>query len=209
VEILKVQLGRNATNCYVIQGKTEGIIIDPGSKKEADKILGRMDLDSFEYRYIVNTHGHFDHIGANQALQDKTGADIAIHYDEADALEDPDLNSSSLLGTEVISPPADLLLEEGDVIEFSGGKLEVYHTPGHSPGGIVLYEHSEGVLFSGDTIFRSGVGRTDLPRGSGEELKASLERIKELFPGDVKVYPGHGRATTLQTFYEGVFPKIY
>ncbi len=209
MEILTVQLGRNATNCYIIQGKTEGIIIDPGSKKEADKILERMDLDSIEYSYIINTHGHFDHIGANEVLQDKTGADIAIHHDEADALEDPDLNSSSLLGTEVISPPADRLLEEGDVIEFAGSKLEIYHTPGHSPGGIVIYEQSEGVLFSGDTIFRSGVGRTDLPRGSGEKLKNSLERMKKLFPGDVKVYPGHGRPTTLQAFYEGVFSKIY
>ncbi len=209
MQVNRLQLGLNATNCYVVHENNEGLIIDPGSKEEADRILNHIDPDKHDYRYIINTHGHFDHIGANEEISRELDIPIAIHEEDSEALVNPEINSSSMLGREIVSPKADRQLKDEDRIDLSGKSLEIYHTPGHSPGGIVIYAPSEKILFSGDTIFRGGVGRTDLPRSSGSDLKKSLLRIREIFPSDVKVYPGHGEPTDLNTFFKRVYPQIY
>lgn len=209
MQVNTVKLGANATNCYILHNSEEGIIIDPGSASEFEDIWDVMDPDKYNYKYIINTHAHFDHIGANSKLKQKLEISIAVHEEEAEALEDPKLNSSLLLGKDITSPSADITLSDGDEIKFGSGILSIYHTPGHSPGGIVIYSPQEKILFSGDTIFRGGVGRTDLPGGDSLQLENSLQRIKKLFPSEVKVYPGHGEPTDLAEFFESVFPRIY
>ncbi len=209
MQINTVKLGRNATNCYILHSNKEGLIIDPGAAQDFELIRGKLDLNKYNYKYIINTHAHFDHIGANSKLKQKTKAQIAIHEEEAPALEDPELNSSFLVGKKIISPSADIILHDEEELNFGRYVLEVYHTPGHSPGGIVIYVPEEKVLFSGDTIFRGGVGRTDLPGGDSTKLESSLQRIKKLLPPKVKIYPGHGEPTMLEEFYNSVFPQIY
>ncbi len=209
MEIKTLKLGINAVNCYIINNGDEGAIIDPGSEQELDSILAELDREHYNYKYIINTHAHFDHIGANRKLQEITGAQIAVHQEDAEALGDPALNSSAMAGKEITSPPADIILTDSEEIELGNNILKVYHTPGHSPGGIVIYSPREEVLFSGDTIFRGGVGRTDLPGSESSELEKSLEKINKLFSGKVKVYPGHGGTTTIKEFFDHVYPQIY
>ncbi len=209
MHIETLQTGRNATNCYIVECDNQGLIIDPGSEDSAKRIMGKIAERECDYKYIVNTHGHFDHIGANAVLQEELDLQIAAHEEAASVLTDPKKNSSHLLNKKIISPPADRILSEGENIEAGDCKFEIYHTPGHSPGSIVLFEPGEEVLFSGDVIFRGGIGRTDLPAGNSGELKESLERIKKIFPLNTRVFPGHGPETTLKDFYDYVYPQIY
>lgn len=163
----------------------ESILVDPGIS--ADEILARFGNERFSK--IVLTHGHFDHVMCADELREKTGASIYAHRLEAELLSDPKKNASSLFRATPVSFAADVLLQEGDELSFGDSALTVLHTPGHSPGGISLL--GEGVLFSGDTLFSEGVGRTDLYGGDERVLKQSLFRLFAL-PAETRVYPGHG-----------------
>ena len=175
--ILKtIRVGPFGTNCYIVGCETskEAIVIDPGD--ESDLLLGELKAAGLVCRTIVNTHGHVDHITANKALAEATGAVIAIGTEDAPSLLDPTLSLSRALGNLAkgkTSPPADVLLVEGDIVCAGSVCLEVLHTPGHTPGSISLL--GEGVVFSGDTIFASGgIGRCDFPGGSYDELVKSI-----------------------------------
>lgn len=183
------------SNAYLITSGKIGLIIDPGGHEK--EILKSLSQQEVSLRYIVNTHGHVDHIMGNQLLKEKTDASLFIHQEDAPMLTDSQKNLSFFLentGGSLTGPAADSLLEAGDTITLDNYTLTVLHTPGHTPGGISLL--GEEILFSGDTIFAQGVGRTDFPGGSMERLKASIQELLTLEEG-ILVYPGHGPYTTI------------
>lgn len=185
------------TNCYIVGDKEsgKGIVIDPGA--EGDKIIKAVEEIPLSIEYIVNTHGHYDHIGANGVLKDKFDAEIFIHNADAEMLTDPNLNLSFKEDRdETEDPPADKLLEEGDEIAAGSIKLHIIHTPGHTPGCICL--QGEDDIFTGDTLFAGSAGRTDLPGGSSKELGKSFSSKLANLPDNLNVYPGHGPSSTIK-----------
>ncbi len=189
MEILRLVVGVLATNCYiVVSGKKNAFIIDPGD--DAATIRDACAQRGIRPGFVVNTHGHIDHIKANSALK----LPVAVHAADGKMISNPKKNlMTAFFGTfEGVQP--DRELKEGDRFELDELTFDVWHTPGHSPGGICLVGH--GVVFSGDTLFCDGVGRTDIPGGSAVKLQASLRRLGSL-PDDTVVYPGHGPKTTI------------
>ncbi len=206
--IKKVNPGKYYANCYIIGEKGScGAVIDPGDNaRDILKIINSMDLD---LKFIINTHGHFDHIGANSVIKEETDAQILIHKDDRNFLTDPDKNLSSFMGElKITGPSADRLLADGEEIQIGAIKLNVLHTPGHSPGSISLYSKKENVLFSGDTIFSMGVGRTDFPHSSQKQLSLSIEKRLLTLPAQTLVYPGHGEKTTIDDFRANIWERI-
>ncbi len=198
----KVVVGPLAANCYIVgsESNKEGMIIDPGD--EAEVILRNVKDLGLEIRSIVLTHGHIDHTGALKEVKEATGAEVAIHTDEANSLQEQPL--STLLGLSYPTPPSpDRLLQDGDSLNISDLHFLVLHTPGHSLGGICLLEQGQGVVFSGDTLFNYGIGRTDLPGGNSSQLMDSLHTKLMTLPDNTAVYPGHGPETTIGTERRG------
>ena len=190
----KVVVGPLAANCYIVgsESNKEGMIIDPGD--EAEVILRKVKDLGLEIRSIVLTHGHIDHIGALKEVKKATGAEVAIHTDEAKSLQEQ--SSSTMLGLSYPTPlPPDRLLQDGDSLDIGDVHFLVLHTPGHSPGGICPL--GEGVVFSGDTLFNCGIGRTDLPGGNSSQLMNSIHTKLMVLPDSTIVYPGHGPETTI------------
>ena len=188
-------VGPIGVNCYVVSDADsgQGIIIDPGGN--AKGIIAYVKAQKIAIKYIVDTHGHGDHIGANDAVRDATGALLLIHRADQYMLSDARANLSAFMGFSALSRPADQLLAEGDEVAFAGASFKVVHTPGHSPGGICLI--GEGIVFSGDTLFAESIGRCDFPGGSEIELVRSVKKKLLPLPDDTKVYPGHGPGTTI------------
>ncbi|MBI5603583.1 MAG: MBL fold metallo-hydrolase [Deltaproteobacteria bacterium] len=193
--IQSLVVGPIQANCFILgdEKTLEAVVIDPGD--EVKRILAGLQKQSLQLKYIINTHGHFDHVGANKALKDKTGAPILIHKGDAPMLSQLSA-SAAVWGMQVDdSPQADRLLEDGDRIVFGQITLEVIHTPGHSPGGISLYTPKD--LFVGDTLFAGSIGRTDFPGGDYDQLIAYVRNRLFVLGDDVRVFPGHGPATTI------------
>jgi len=192
-------IGELGTNCYVVidEQSGEAAIIDPAwfLFKEMLDIVD--DLAVKKVKYILLTHGHYDHICGVYDAKEYTGAEVAIHAADADCLFDPGKSMSDK--SEYTQKPlrADLLLADGDVLELGGTRLRVLHTPGHTKGSVCFIEENERALFSGDTLFYRTAGRVDFPGSSKTELMDSLLRLKNL-DGDYDVYPGHERKTTLE-----------
>ncbi len=194
--IENLEVGPFASNCYIVgaESNKEGIIIDPGA--EANTILKKAEELGLEVKFIVLTHAHTDHIGALKEVKEATGAEVAIHAEDAESLQRRSL--SNLFGiTFPPPPPADRLLKDGDSIDIGDLHFLVLHTPGHSPGGICLL--GEGVVFSGDTLFNFGIGRTDMPTGSYTQLMNGILTKLMILPDKTIVYPGHGPETTIGT----------
>jgi glyoxylase-like metal-dependent hydrolase (beta-lactamase superfamily II) len=170
------------------------MLIDPAA--EVERIIEQVEQDGLEVELILNTHPHGDHTGGNKRAKELTGASIAIHREAEDQLQHSLSPQMAIwIGGET-SPPADRLLDDGEVIELGSLRFKVIHTPGHSPGGICLYGH--GAVFTGDLLFVGAVGRCDLPGGSARAMRASIrERLFDL-PDETIVYPGHdyGEAPT-------------
>ncbi|MFH1753282.1 MAG: MBL fold metallo-hydrolase [Candidatus Omnitrophota bacterium] len=187
----KIVVGAMSANCYVVgDAKTKEVfIIDPGGDHE--KIIALVQKNGYKVKSVINTHGHADHISGNRFLN----FPVWIHADDADFLKDPNKNLSYLVGSGLKLPAADKLLKEGDTLKAGSLSLEVIHTPGHTPGSICL--KSDGMIFTGDTLFCAGVGRTDFPYGSEEKLTSSLKSKVLSLDGDMVVYPGHGPSTTI------------
>ncbi len=208
MNIKHFSLGDVFTRCYIVSENGKAFIVDPGA--EGEKIYNYLLENRLDLKFIINTHGHFDHIGANEFLKDKTGAKILAHQKAASKLISAEENlSQSFLRKSIKSPEADRLLEEGDRVMFDSLELQILYTPGHSRGGISIYIPSEKVLFSGDAIFANGVGRTDLSDSDKEELKDSIENKLLKLDDQVEVYPGHGPRFKLKNFKENVFPKFF
>lgn len=190
MRIKQLTVGMMGVCCYIVacDETKEAVIIDPGGGEEA--ILAACDQDKLTVKYIINTHGHPDHVCGNKVLKERTGAEIVMHAADADFFGNPQIEQFfSQLGLPA-SPPADKRVTDGDTLFFGRESLTVIHTPGHTPGGICLY--SKPNLFSGDTLFAGGVGRTDFPGGSTQELLHSIKSRLLNLPPDTIVWPGHG-----------------
>jgi len=195
VPYLRLEVGELQTNCYIYfcASSRQCIVIDPGA--EADSILPLIADEKLLPLAVALTHGHADHVGAAAALLARFRIPLWIHgEDEEEMRSETGQSLADMFGVE-LPPPAGRLLAEGDTLDVGERELKVFHSPGHSPGSILLY--GEGLLFTGDTLFKEDVGRTDLPGGDEEKLRGSLERIKGFPPGTI-ILPGHGEASTLE-----------
>lgn len=197
IEVKAFTLGDLATNCYLLEDTTtnEMAVVDPATDEIID-ILKELNCDFCKIKYIFLTHAHFDHIYGVKPLKELTNAQVVISAVEKPSLSNNDINlSNSFLppnGMEAIVP--DVLVEDGSVIKLGNSDIKFMLTPGHTAGSVcLLFEDN---LISGDTLFCESVGRTDLPTGNMNMLLKSLGKIKAI-DGNYRVYPGHGRPTTL------------
>ncbi|MBU1713182.1 MAG: MBL fold metallo-hydrolase [Proteobacteria bacterium] len=193
--IKDLSVGPIMANCFIVgcEKTREAAVIDPGD--EPDKILLTLAGLKLKVKYIINTHGHFDHVGGNKRMKDATGADILIHSLDAPMLGYISQSASAWGMNAEDSPPPDLMLKDGDEVKFGDITLKVIHTPGHSPGGISLY--SDGFVFVGDTLFAGSIGRTDFPGGDFDTLISSIRKKLFVLGDDVRVFTGHGPETTI------------
>ena len=195
--IYTVPVGITQTNCYIVgcEETREGVVIDPGANPE--RILAAIEESGLTIRYVLNTHCHFDHMGANAAIVAATGAPLALHPAELPILQAK--GGASWFGVLVEeSPLPDVELEPGQMIEVGKLGFQVLFTPGHSPGSVVFYEAGEGAAFDGDVLFAMGIGRTDLPGGDWDTLMRSIREVLFVLPDETKLYPGHGPQTTVE-----------
>ena len=193
--IKTLEVGPIMANCYILgcEETKEAVVIDPGD--EADRILMTLAQDNLTVKYIINTHGHFDHVGANKELKEATNAEIMIHADDEPMLSELSLHAAAFGLAVDNSPTADITLSDNDEIKFGNITLKVIHTPGHSEGGVCLL--TDKVLISGDTLFAGSIGRTDLPGGDYDTLISSIKTKLLRLDDDIIVYTGHGPATTI------------
>ena len=185
-------------NCYIVQDEKtkETMVIDPGGSP--DKIIEMLDTIKAKVKYILLTHCHGDHIAGVQELKQKYGGKVLIHMQDEPGLRQPDVNLADYVGLGNVTIEADSRLNDNDLIHVGDIEFKVIHTPGHTKGGICLYQEEQKILFSGDTIFRGTWGRTDLPTSSFEAIiKSITDRIMTL-PEDTIIYPGHGKSTMVK-----------
>lgn len=177
--IKKIIVGPLETNCYIVSCEYTGhtFVIDPGDSSKA--IVNYIYRNEFIPKAIILTHGHPDHIGGLKMIKGELGVPVMIHR----------------MDSEYLCQPANAYLIDREYLDLGRERLTVIHTPGHTPGSVCI--HSKGILFSGDTLFNAGVGRTDLPGGSCKELEDSLRNKILVLPPDTVVYPGHGPETTI------------
>lgn len=188
-------IGEYLTNCYVVSDEetNDAAIIDPGDvKKSIEEYISDNKLN---VKYIIFTHGHFDHIKGVYYYSCKyPDALIAIHLSDAESLVDEHCNFEYPAPYDFIPVKPNIILKDGDIINVGKIELKIIHTPGHTEGGICLY--SENILFSGDTLFKKTIGRTDLPGGNSQKIIDSVKKLYKL-PDDTTVYPGHGFRTNI------------
>lgn len=185
-----------AENSYVAwhEGRADCVVIDPGTEPEA--ILQFLRAQGLTPAAILNTHGHVDHIAGNADLKGAfPDAPLVIGVGDEPLLSDPVLNVSRWAGFDVVSPPADRVVREGDTLLFAGLALDIREIPGHSPGHIVYAVRDSGIVFGGDVLFRGSIGRTDFPGGSLETLAAGIREKLYTMPDETVIYPGHGPVT--------------
>ncbi|HYA88030.1 MAG TPA: MBL fold metallo-hydrolase [Nitrospirota bacterium] len=193
--LMRLVVGPLQVNCFILADEKtlDAVVIDPGD--DAEDILKIIRDKRLKVRYVVDTHAHFDHVGANKAIKDATGALLLLHEADAAALASVSKQSSAFGMVTVSSPPADKYVKHGDVITAGEVALKVLHTPGHTPGGISLLE--QGMVFTGDALFAGSIGRTDFPGGDLTTLLRSIKTNLMTLPDDTKVFSGHGPASTI------------
>ncbi|QWV91916.1 MBL fold metallo-hydrolase [Geomonas oryzisoli] len=192
-----IVVGPLGVNCFILGDKqsNEGIVVDPGA--DCEMILAAVREFGLKVKYIINTHGHFDHIGCNRTLKEKTGAQLLAHKEDVPFLVNAG-RSAQKYGLNVEdSPEPDAFLTDGMKLAFGRREIEVLHTPGHTQGGCCLYLANEKLLITGDTLFADSVGRTDLPGGDHGQLIDSIQKKLMPLPDDTIVWPGHGPSSTI------------
>src|SRR5207244_8915701 len=186
-------------NTYVVRvpGRADAIVIDPGLEPEL--ILDYLRGEGLDVAAILNTHGHADHIGGNEALKRAfPQAPLIIGVNDANMLSDANANLSAPFGAAITSPPADRVVSEGDVVEAAGIRLEILDVPGHSPGHVVfVFRDRPCQVFGGDVLFRGSIGRYDFPNSDGALLRQGIRDKLFALPAQTVVYPGHGPVTTV------------
>lgn len=189
--IKKIVVGMLEVNCYLVgdESTKEIFIIDPGA--DYKNIKNIIDKEGLKPYAVINTHGHADHIGADMDF----GIPVWIHRMDAGFLQDPSMNLSGMHGFLLKIKPASKLLEDRDVLKIGRYKLEVIHTPGHTPGSICL--KADEVVFTGDTLFYRGIGRTDFSYGSEEDIMVSIKERLFTLKDNYVIYPGHGQSSTI------------
>ncbi len=194
MKIVTLTVGGLGTNCYLAyDADCNAVIVDPGD--DAKRILEEAQNRSLKVNYILLTHGHFDHILAADEVRRQTGAKIVAGEKELPLLSQA-RNNLSVFHSGPITLQCDKTVREGDRVCCGSMEFQVLETPGHTPGGVCYYSR-EGVLFSGDSLFRESIGRTDFPGGSFEALITSVREKLLCLPDDTKVYPGHEEETTI------------
>lgn len=191
-----IAVGAMQVNCYLVWDENEkkAIVIDPGDN--ASKITDKLNEHGLKCAAILLTHGHFDHITGVNELKEITKAQIYAGRDEDQLLKDSDLNVSKRIRRPVCVNP-DILLNDMEITEIAELSFKTIFTPGHTRGSVCFYFEKEKVLFTGDTLFNSGMGRTDLPTGNEAALYSSIKHRIMTLPGDTKCFPGHGEATDI------------
>ncbi len=191
IKITAVADGPYASNCYVVKSGDEGIIIDPSSNPQ--RIVYEQGIKTV--KYIIVTHAHIDHIFALDEVKKSTGAKIAVGENDFNAINNSVLNLAEMFGAAVPETKADIALHGGDELLFGNTKIKIISTPGHTCGGISLY--TDGCVFTGDTLFKESVGRTDFYGGSYESLMSSIKDKLYKLPDNTFVYPGHGESSQI------------
>jgi glyoxylase-like metal-dependent hydrolase (beta-lactamase superfamily II) len=192
-----VPVGPLQVNSYILgcEQSRAGVVIDAGGSVE--RLLARIEKLGLSISYLIDTHGHFDHVGGNRALIEATGARFLIHQKDAFLLSMATVSAREFGVEAENSPQPDDFLTDGMIIQFGVQKLEIIHTPGHSPGGCSIYSAEAGAVFTGDTLFNGSAGRTDLPGGSMEVLMRSIRERLATLPASTRIFPGHGPSSTI------------
>ena len=195
IKYMTMMLGPIMTNCYVVYDSEtkDAMVVDPAWS--CGKILQALEDHQLKLKFIFLTHGHADHIGALQELRNSTGVPVYIGAGDKDLISNSHNNLSLFMGKPIECDSPDYIAHDGDVIELGNLRFTVLETPGHTPGGLSLF--GEGVVFSGDTLFRYSVGRTDLYGGSSKVLLKSILDKLMVLPKETVVLPGHGPASTI------------
>lgn len=186
----KLIVGQLQSNTYIVgdEDTKEVLVIDPGDERK--KIFKEISDNGYKVKYIVATHGHGDHVGAVNYIREKTNAKVAIHEEDLQNMTDSSRNLSFYLGEDIEIHDVEVLLKDNDEIKVGKYTYKVIHTPGHTPGSICLLVENK--LFSGDTLFYTSIGRTDLPGGNFNSLINSIKEKLYILDDNVQVYPGHG-----------------
>lgn len=195
MKIIKLEVGQLGANCYIVycEKTLQGAVIDPGGNGK--EIIGILKRNNIKLVCILNTHGHADHITANDEIKEATGAPVFIHSADAKMLTSAQENLSAYIGNNFVCKPADRLLNDGEIIIVGDIQFQVIHTPGHTPGGVCFKAND--TVFCGDTLFQQSIGRTDFPGGSHSQLINSIKNRLLVLADHTIVLPGHGDTTTI------------
>jgi len=196
MKVTRINAGEFGSNCWLVidEESSEAVIIDPSP--EINIIKEAIERRCVSVKFILLTHGHFDHMTSCDSLRDLTGAPLAVHRDDAECLTNSRLNAYRMfMAGDFVFRPAEILLEEGDRLRFGSLTVTLMHTPGHTEGSVCFFIGDS--MFTGDTLFDGGIGRSDLPGGDAMKLISSLRRIKHI-EYNYKIYTGHGSNSTLE-----------